>query len=209
MLITAGPTWVAIDSVRVISNIATAQTGITLAEKLARQGARVTLLLGPGQYRKLDKKINVLRYRFFDELQKLLLRRLKNRDYAALIHSAAVSDYRVKNASSGKMPSGVRGRRLSLVPTPKLINSLKAYYPKALRVGFKLETSAAKESLIEGAKRLLKQAGLSMAVGNSLARNAYRAYILNKKGALYGPFSTKKTMAASLCRLICACLSRS
>jgi len=47
ILITAGPTWVPIDTVRVISNIATGQTGILLAEKLRSLGAKVTLLLGP------------------------------------------------------------------------------------------------------------------------------------------------------------------
>ena len=47
VLITAGPTWVPIDNVRVISNTATGETGILLSEKLKNLGAKVTLLLGP------------------------------------------------------------------------------------------------------------------------------------------------------------------
>ena len=47
ILITAGPTWVSIDTVRVISNTATGATGILLAEKLRKLDAKVTLLLGP------------------------------------------------------------------------------------------------------------------------------------------------------------------
>jgi phosphopantothenoylcysteine synthetase/decarboxylase len=47
VLITAGPTWVPLDSVRVISNTASGQTGELLADRLAKLGAKVTLVLGP------------------------------------------------------------------------------------------------------------------------------------------------------------------
>ncbi len=47
ILITAGPTWVPIDNVRVISNIATGTTGVLLAWQTSAQGAKVTLVLGP------------------------------------------------------------------------------------------------------------------------------------------------------------------
>ena len=58
ILITAGPTWVAIDSVRVISNIATGETGILLAKRLSLQGAKVTLALGPSCCAYASGKIN-------------------------------------------------------------------------------------------------------------------------------------------------------
>ena len=48
ILITAGPTWVRLDDVRVITNVFTGKSGVALAESLARKGHTVTLLLGPG-----------------------------------------------------------------------------------------------------------------------------------------------------------------
>ena len=66
VLITAGPTWVAIDNVRVISNIATGETGKILAEKLASMGAKVTLLIGPGDLCCLKKNIRLIRFKFFE-----------------------------------------------------------------------------------------------------------------------------------------------
>jgi len=77
VLITAGPTWVAIDSVRVISNTATGETGTLLAERFAQQGAKVTLLLGPVSNCCLNKKIRVINFKFFDELRDKLIRELE------------------------------------------------------------------------------------------------------------------------------------
>ncbi|MBU1999188.1 MAG: phosphopantothenoylcysteine decarboxylase, partial [Candidatus Omnitrophica bacterium] len=63
ILITAGPTWVPVDDVRVISNSASGETGILLAKRLSGQGAKVTLLLGPiGNYNP-DKKIKLVLFR--------------------------------------------------------------------------------------------------------------------------------------------------
>ena len=81
VLITAGPTWVPVDKVRVIGNLATGETGIQLAEKFAAAGARVTLLLGPVQACCLDKRIRLLRYTFFDELAKVFTGELRSRKY--------------------------------------------------------------------------------------------------------------------------------
>jgi len=61
ILITAGPTWVPIDSVRVISNVATGKTGILLAEKLLRLGADVHLALGPVESCCIEKKMKLHR----------------------------------------------------------------------------------------------------------------------------------------------------
>lgn len=70
VLITAGPTWVAIDKVRVISNTATGATGKILAQQLANKGAKVTLLINAENSCCLNKKIKILPFRFFDQLKK-------------------------------------------------------------------------------------------------------------------------------------------
>ena len=100
VLITAGPTWVAIDKVRVISNIASGETGILLADKLSEQGAKVTLVLGPGNDKNgiQNSRIKIIRFSFFEELRQALKKELKASRYDFIIHSAAVSGFRAPEA---------------------------------------------------------------------------------------------------------------
>jgi phosphopantothenoylcysteine decarboxylase/phosphopantothenate--cysteine ligase len=79
ILITAGPTWVPIDSVRVISNIATGETGILLAQEAVRRGFGVTLLLGPCDCCCIGQGFKVVRFRFFDELRQRLKEELSSK----------------------------------------------------------------------------------------------------------------------------------
>ncbi|MBU2221207.1 MAG: phosphopantothenoylcysteine decarboxylase, partial [Candidatus Omnitrophica bacterium] len=60
ILITAGPTWIAIDKVRVISNTATGATGKLLANQFSNKGAKVTLLINAENKCCLNKKIRIL-----------------------------------------------------------------------------------------------------------------------------------------------------
>jgi phosphopantothenoylcysteine decarboxylase/phosphopantothenate--cysteine ligase len=201
ILITAGPTWVRIDDVRVISNIASGESGIILAKKLQGLGARVTLALGPIDVPRLNKAIRIIRFRFFEDLKKLVIRQLKTRKYDALIHSAAVSDYRPKASYKGKIPSGARKLSLALRPTEKIINLLKRADPSLFLVGFKFEPRLGKDALLKEARSLTRSAHLDLAVANTLNKNKYRAYILNHAGA-YGPLDHKKKMAQVLVSLI-------
>ncbi len=201
VLITAGPTWVPIDAVRVISNIATGATGVLLAEKLLKLGAKVTLLLGPVESCCLDKKINLIRFTFFAELRRIIAKELISKKYDIVIHSAAVADYKPKESFKQKLKSGIRQWNLRLVPTPKVIDSIKKMDQDLFLVGFKLEPKATRKILIDRTVSLIKRARLDLAVANSIHKNRYRAYIVNKK-QIYGPMSNKKDMATGLIRLI-------
>ena len=122
ILITAGPTWVPIDAVRVLSNRASGETGFLLAEKLKQAGAKPTLLLGPVGCCRPIKNIRLLRFCFFDELKNLLIRELRTNRYDAVVHAAAVADYRPEKEIISKMSSGIRHWNLRLIPTIKLID---------------------------------------------------------------------------------------
>jgi len=80
ILITAGPTWVSIDKVRVLSNTASGATGILLSQALAAKKSKVTLLLGPVGNFSVGKNIKLLRFKSFDELKKALVGELSLRD---------------------------------------------------------------------------------------------------------------------------------
>lgn len=202
VLITAGPTWVPIDTVRVISNIATGTTGILLAEKLRRLGAKVTLLLGPADNCCLNKKIKLLRFRFFDELKDKIINELKYKKYNIVIHSAAVSDYKPIKTYSHKVKSGIKRWKLDLVPTEKIIDLLKRIDNSIILVGFKFEPQAGKDILIKKTKELIRQAELDLAVANTMNKNKYCAYILDNYNHSYGPIFNKKNLVAKLADLI-------
>src|SRR5690348_10454722 len=121
ILVTCGPTWVAIDDMRVISNRSTGELGRILAGQLKAAGARVTVLEGPVAEPLNDRSVRVVKFLFFEELAALLHKELRNR-YDAVIHAAAVSDYRPVKRISGKISSGKKRLDLKLVRTPKLID---------------------------------------------------------------------------------------
>jgi len=201
ILITAGPTWVPIDSVRVISNIATAETGIILAQKLLKLGAKVTLLMGPVGTCCLDKKIKIINFKFIDELKRLIIKELTSRKYDIVIHSAAVADYKPQTTFKRKVKSGIKQLRLNLVPTPKIIDLIKKIDRNLFLIGFKFEPKASRRALIKQTKSLMSRANLDLAVANTIDKNRYSAFIVNNR-QLCGPIFNKKNMAEKLIRLI-------
>ena len=207
VLITAGPTWVAIDRARVISNLATGETGFILADKFKKLGFKVTLLLGPGNFCGVGAGIRIIHFNYFSELEKLLKEELKKLKYRVIVHAAAVSDYQPKEVICGKVSSSRKSWKVNLVPTRKLIKSFKNYQPGLLTVGFKFEPDASKDKLLSEANGLLKAASLDLVVANSNRNKGYQAYIsgdLNK----YGPFLSKAKMAVALTKLTVSLLSR-
>ncbi|MDO8662617.1 MAG: phosphopantothenoylcysteine decarboxylase [Candidatus Omnitrophota bacterium] len=201
VLITAGPTWVPIDSVRVISNTATGKTGILLADSLARQGAKVTLLLGPVGAYSVNKKVKIIDFKFFDELNYRLKGELKKRKYAAVIHAAAVSDYKLNAASRKKISSHKQCLNLTLKQTPKIINALRKLSPGSFLVGFKFEPDLAGKKLILKARGLFKRARLDLVAANSRYKKHYIAYLVSAKNEC-GPFLSKEKMVKGLAGLI-------
>lgn len=179
ILITAGPTWVPIDSVRVISNIATGTTGILLAEKCIKLGARVTLLLGPVNAAPLNKKIRRINFKFFEELRRIIKRELARKKYDFIIHSAAVSDFKPATIIKGKIDSH-KSVNLWLKPLPKIIDDIRRLAPHTGLACFKLEPGISDSALVKKAKVLRRKAGAEIVVANRL--NPYRAFIIDKEG---------------------------
>ena len=224
ILITAGPTWVAIDKVRVISNIATGETGILLAERLQDLGADVTLLLGPfpnevflrrvssGSRREteakttfgtyaccLNRKIKLLRFKFFQELKDLINRQLGGgRKYDAIIHSAAVSDFRLKQCLRGKLDSN-KIHSLKLIPLPKIIENIRRLAPHAKLIMFKLELGVSGAILIQRAKAAQLKLGTDFVVANRI--NPYRAFIIDRKGNTI-PVKSKTELVERLLKIL-------
>ncbi len=201
ILITAGPTWVAIDDVRVISNKASGQTGLLLAQELKRLGAKVVLLLGPvGNYEK-DSKIKIIDFKFFEDLEKLLKSLLKNNKFDFIIHSAAVSDFRPVKSSKGKISSD-NNINLTLERTPKLISMFKKLAKTSKLIGFKYEVGISKSDLLKESLKLMQNNYLDAVVANTVNKsNKYQAFFVNGSSVSKG-LADKKALVKVLVNYI-------
>src|SRR5262245_31050359 len=102
LLITAGGTLVPIDRVRAISNSFTGRTGARIALEAFKRGHSVVLLTSrpeataevQGKKAPADPRWLTIPYRTFDELQQAMHDGIAAGGYDAIVHSAAVSDYR-------------------------------------------------------------------------------------------------------------------
>jgi phosphopantothenoylcysteine decarboxylase/phosphopantothenate--cysteine ligase len=178
ILITAGPTWVAIDPVRVISNIATGQTGKSIAQLAALKGAKVSLLLSSDKKEKI-RGMRVKTFRYFQQLRSLLAQELKKHSFDCIIHNAAVSDYLINNPSGKKIDSAKRRVSLELVRAPKLIRQIRQKQPGSLLVMFKLDTDVSERLLILKARQAQQKAGADIVVANTFCNKRLKAFIYN------------------------------
>lgn len=196
ILITCGPTWVAIDKVRVISNCSSGQLGQRLALGLAKAGSRVTLLEGPVQQPLRHSAIKIVKFRYYDEFSGLLKAEL-NRKYDAVIHAAAVADYRPVKRMCLKLKSGRNRITLALVPTEKLINLIKLIQPGVFLVGFKLEVALSKKIVRREARALVHSAHCDLVVANTL-EDRYQAYILDRNANILDKAGSRQELCSKL-----------
>ena len=167
VLVTCGATWTPIDDVRVISNVSSGEMGHLITQAFQSQGASVTVIEGPVTHALAGKDIKIIKYRFFDELAAALRKELLKK-YDIIIHAAAVSDFRVKDVSKGKIASE-KALSLKLVANPKLIQEIKRLSPKSFLVGFKLESKLNPKTILKTVKGLFTGAKCDLVVANSIS----------------------------------------
>jgi len=176
ILITAGPTYEAIDPVRFIGNRSSGKMGIALAIESANCGAKVDLVLGPSALDRTHTNIIIHRVQSTNEMFVKVDDLFSGSDIS--IFAAAVADYTPKNKELHKIKKSNNSMSLDLEQTKDIL-SLMSSKKKASQfiVGFALET----ENEIENAKSKLINKNLDMIVMNSL----------NNKGAGF-EFDTNK-----------------
>ncbi|MFH1622585.1 MAG: phosphopantothenoylcysteine decarboxylase [Candidatus Omnitrophota bacterium] len=193
ILITAGPTWVPIDKVRVISNIASGKSGILLAKQANKKGARVTLVLGPVGATDIEKSIKINRFCYFNDLHKIMMKQLKTARYDIVIHSAAVSDYKPKRRFSDKINSKIKGFNLELESTIKIVDKIKKYAPKVFLIIFKLELNLFQNKMLEKARATMRYSKADLAVVNTFSkRHPYEAMIIDENRILSHVYSKER-----------------
>ena len=162
VLITAGPTYEAIDPVRFIGNHSSGKMGFSLAKEAADRGAKVILISGPSAEKTDNPNILVHRVTSAKEMFTKVFDHFENVDIA--IASAAVADYAPKEVASEKIKKNDDSLTIELVKNPDILKTMGEKKSKQFLVGFALETQNEEEN----AKGKLQKKNLDMIVLNSL-----------------------------------------
>nr|WP_314785869.1 bifunctional phosphopantothenoylcysteine decarboxylase/phosphopantothenate--cysteine ligase CoaBC [uncultured Capnocytophaga sp.] len=162
ILITAGPTYEAIDPVRFIGNFSSGKMGIALANEAVRQGAEVHLILGPSSEKNIHSQIHLHRVVNAQQMYEAAVSEFSTCDIAIL--SAAVADYTPEIVAPEKIKKKGGNLSLTLVPTVDILASLGKIKTTQTLIGFALET----ENEVTNAQTKLEKKNLNGIVLNSL-----------------------------------------
>ena len=162
ILITAGPTYEAIDPVRFIGNHSSGKMGFELAKKAAELGAEVILISGPTHLEIDDPKINLIRVVSTREMYTAVHDHFENVDVA--IAAAAVSDYKPKIVAAQKIKKAEENLSLELTKTQDILLSMGEKKTHQKLIGFALETN----NELEHPRRKLLKKNLDFIVLNSM-----------------------------------------
>ena len=156
-LVTSGPTREYIDSIRFISNPSSGKMGASLAWELFARGAKVRVVHGPSKavYPPWVERVEV-------ESTEEMSEAASKGEYDVAFFAAAPADYRPKEVFEGKLDSNDEVT-LHLVPTPKVVNSVKA----KVKVGF---TAVVGEDVVDAAFKKLEKYGFDIIVANRVDR---------------------------------------
>ena len=199
VLITAGPTYEAIDPVRFIGNYSTGKMGFALAEECAARGADVTLIAGPVNLKTVNPGINRIDVTSAKQMYEAAMEHFSGSDAAILC--AAVADFTPAQTSDTKIKR--KGEiTLTLKPNPDIAASLGAIKrPDQRMVGFALETN----DEFSNAQDKLERKNLDFIVLNSLrdegagfGYDTNKVTLIDRNGSDELPLQSKKDVAKAI-----------
>jgi len=177
VLVTAGPTYEAIDPVRFIGNHSSGKMGYEIAKVAANSGAEVILISGPTNETIAHNLIKIVPVVSAEDMYVATHKYYAKTDIAIL--SAAVADFKPKHVATQKIKKKVNTLTIELENTKDILASLGVLKKHQFLVGFALETN----NELENAKGKLKAKNLNLIVLNSL----------NDKGAGFKTETNKVT----------------
>jgi phosphopantothenoylcysteine decarboxylase / phosphopantothenate---cysteine ligase len=177
-LVTAGPTYEAIDPVRFIGNNSSGKMGYAIADELASRGAEVTLVSGPVTIKQKRGTVHVVKTTSAQQMYEACQ---QNRDYDIAVMAAAVADYTPVQVSDQKIKKGEGTLTVELKKTQDILASLgRDKRANQILVGFALETENEKANAL----KKLQAKNADMVVLNSL----------NDRGAGFGGDTNRVTI---------------
>jgi phosphopantothenoylcysteine decarboxylase/phosphopantothenate--cysteine ligase len=163
VLVTAGPTWEALDPVRFISNRSSGKMGFALARVAKRRGAAVTLVSGPTGLRP-PPGVRFVQVESASQMRDAVMENLG--EATVVVKAAAVADYRPEQIHEGKIKKEQENFVLSLTRTPDILAEVGARKGDRILVGFAAETRA----LLENARQKLIRKNLDWIVANDVTK---------------------------------------
>jgi phosphopantothenate---cysteine ligase (CTP) len=237
VLVTAGNTFVPIDSVRGLSNRFEGSTGGAIAEHFSDQGCDVTILTNhryllipfpppSTEVRLLNSRpgLAIIKTRTYDELSETMERLVREGGFETIIHSSAVSDYRVDGTfrrvsdtvssdgkhtmtmeeinRTGKIGSDHDELWMRLTPTEKIVDKIRAEWGfDGTLVKFKLQVGISDEELIAIATRSMHHSRADFIVANTYETIRDKAFIISARDNA-ASFTTRNDLPANLYKAV-------
>jgi phosphopantothenate---cysteine ligase (CTP) len=179
--VTAGPTYEPLDGARRLTNFSTGQLGTELANHLAAHGHQVALLIGQQATYAGERRVE--RVETFTTTADLSAKfeAWSGKSVGAVFHAAAVSDFsfgkvwsrgprgELTEITSGKYSTRQGTLLAELVPTKKIIASLRGWFPRARLTGWKYEVDGGRADVIRAGERQMAECRLDACVANGPA----------------------------------------
>lgn len=203
VLVTAGPTWEAIDPVRGLTNRSSGKMGYAVAEAAAESGARVILVSGPTSLPDPDR-VRTVRVESAQEMYDTVHRYAAEADI--FIGVAAVADYRPARTAERKIKKTETTITLELERTPDILASVASLQPAPFTVGFAAET----ENIEQHARAKLESKKLDLVAANRVgtdigfAADENSLLLVEREGVTEFPAQPKTKLARALIHHIAA-----
>ena len=177
-LVTAGPTYENLDSVRRLTNFSTGRLGSELVNFLAGHGHDVTLLIGQQATWRGERQAGRVETFTTTADLRARLERWSGEKVDAVFHAAAVSDFtfgkiwrrspagELSEIKAGKISTRAGTLLAELVPTPKIIAGLRSLFPQAKLVGWKYEVDGDQADVLRAAENQLRECRTDACVAN-------------------------------------------
>ena len=161
-LVTAGPTYEAIDPVRFIGNYSSGKMGYAIAEELYKRGAEVVLISGPVSIQLKSKAIQLINV---ESAEEMFSATMENTNFDIAVLASAVADYSPVEVAAAKIKKSDGILDIKLKKTKDILLGLgNIKSEKQILVGFALETNNEKENAL----KKLKEKNADLIVLNSL-----------------------------------------
>jgi len=196
ILVTSGATAERIDPIRILTNRASGKTGTEIALEAYRRGADVAIV----HRARLGLPFKEIYVESAREMLDGVLSELKS-GYDALISTAAIGDYTI-DPSREKIKSG-QDLVLKMLPTVKVIKTVRSIYPNLKIVGFKAETFVSDEELLKRARESMQASDLDLVVANDVGAGGMgssenRVLIVDRQGNACQAMGKKSKVAGAV-----------
>jgi phosphopantothenoylcysteine decarboxylase/phosphopantothenate--cysteine ligase len=203
VLVTAGPTWEAIDPVRGLTNRSSGKMGYAVAQAAAESGSRVILVSGPTSLPD-PERVRTIRVTSAQEMHDAVHQHATEANI--FIGVAAVADYRPARAAERKIKKTEIKLTLELERTPDILASVAALRPAPFTVGFAAET----ENLEQNARAKLESKKLDLVAANRVGADIgfvadeNSLLLVEREGVTELPTQPKTKLARALIHHIAA-----